>query len=52
MKCGHWEKLLHYREQCGQWEKLLHYGEQIMAVRETDAGVVAEPETELEAGAN
>ena len=35
---------------CGHCEELLHYREQIVALRETDTGVVAERETELEAG--
>ncbi len=35
---------------CNHCEKLFEYREQIVALRETDAGVVAENETELEAG--
>ena len=35
---------------CGHCEKLLEYREQIVALRDTEAGVVAERETELEAG--
>jgi hypothetical protein len=35
---------------CGHCEKLLQHREQIVALRETDAGVVAENEIELEAG--
>ena len=35
---------------CGHCEKLFEYREQIVALRETDGGVVAERETELEAG--
>lgn len=35
---------------CGRCGKLLQYREQIVALRETDSGVVAENETELEAG--
>jgi len=35
---------------CGHCQTLLQYREQIVALRDTEAGVVAEPETELEAG--
>jgi hypothetical protein len=35
---------------CGHYQKLLEYREQIVALRETEAGVVALHETELEAG--
>jgi hypothetical protein len=35
---------------CGHCQTLLQYREKIVALRDTDAGVVAEPETELEAG--
>ena len=35
---------------CGYCDKLLNYREQIVALRETSSGVVAESETELEAG--
>jgi hypothetical protein len=35
---------------CGHCETLLEYREQIVALRETAGGVVAEKETELEAG--
>jgi hypothetical protein len=35
---------------CGHCERLFEYREQIVALRETDSGVVAELETELEAG--
>jgi hypothetical protein len=35
---------------CGHCEKLFEYRERIVALRDTDTGVVAEPETELEAG--
>jgi hypothetical protein len=35
---------------CGHCEKLLEYREEIVALRETDSGVVALTETELEAG--
>ena len=35
---------------CGHCEKLFEYWEQIVALREANGGVVAELETELEAG--
>ena len=35
---------------CGHCEKLFEYREKIIALRETGAAVVAERETELEAG--
>jgi hypothetical protein len=35
---------------CGHCEKLLEYREQIVALRETDSGMEALRETELEAG--
>lgn len=35
---------------CGHCQALLEYREQIVALRETDGGVVALRETELEAG--
>jgi hypothetical protein len=35
---------------CGHCEKLFEYREQIVALRDTGSGVVAERETELEAG--
>jgi hypothetical protein len=35
---------------CGHCEKLFEYREQIVALREANGGVVAELETELEAG--
>jgi hypothetical protein len=35
---------------CDECKGLLQYREQIVALRDTEAGVVAEPETELEAG--
>lgn len=35
---------------CGHCEKLLQYREQIVALQETEGGVVALHETELEAG--
>jgi hypothetical protein len=35
---------------CAHCEKLFEYREQIVALRETDSGVVALRETELEAG--
>jgi hypothetical protein len=35
---------------CGHCGKLFEYRERIVALRDTDTGVVAEPETELEAG--
>ena len=35
---------------CGHCEQLFEYREKIVALRESDTGVVALPETELEAG--
>ena len=35
---------------CGHCEKLFEYREEIVALREANGGVVAEVETELEAG--
>jgi hypothetical protein len=35
---------------CGHCEQLFEYREKIVALRDTEGGVVAEPEMELEAG--